>query len=438
MLRVVYSKHCNNYKRRAKSSSEKFKEEFIMRKKLLALLMCATMVLGTGVTAFAATSTKDAEKLYKDNYDKFDAEYYPEDSVIKADAYNGVKGTVEYGYLDGATDTLGQYQAVVIYKAADTINGTEKNEYYPATAVAAKFDATESTTETVDAAAKRVVNPSTVAAGTYAVTVKDDNGNAKQVVAVTKAADGSMTVTKTEGFVTNTDKYVKAPSTTTALLKGSKNILKSTDENAYGTIYANISAGSALAADLDAVVSAIDNKVFTKDAVAVKVTAYLQGTVANVNLGLENSNIYNGNAKALYNIDKLQAGTYTFDSDLISRTGFKGAEAVNVFQPTIAKTKFDTEAGTLVKDFVKVATVTVDKTIAFDNDASYVDGIFVFDKGEAASNNDGVSDSDATTAAAASTTTSSPKTGDVAPIAALAVVMMGACGAMVVASKKRA
>ena len=36
------------------------------------------------------------------------------------------------------------------------------------------------------------------------------------------------------------------------------------------------------------------------------------------------------------------------------------------------------------------------------------------------------------------TTNASPKTGDVAPIAALAVVMMGAFGAMVVASKKRA
>ena len=34
--------------------------------------------------------------------------------------------------------------------------------------------------------------------------------------------------------------------------------------------------------------------------------------------------------------------------------------------------------------------------------------------------------------------TTSTKTGDVAPIAALAVVLMGAFGAMVVASKKRA
>ena len=67
---------------------------------------------------------------------------------------------------------------------------------------------------------------------------------------------------------------------------------------------------------------------------------------------------------------------------------------------------------------------------------SFVDGVFVFDKGELAAEpeadkNDGVSDK-------TTDNTASPKTGDVAPIAALAVVMMGAFGAMVVASKKRA
>ena len=48
--------------------------------------------------------------------------------------------------------------------------------------------------------------------------------------------------------------------------------------------------------------------------------------------------------------------------------------------------------------------------------------------------NAGQADSDT----AATTGDKAPKTGDVAPIAALAVVMMGAFGAMVVASKKRA
>lgn len=417
-----------------------------MRKKLLALVMCATMVLGTAVTASAATSEKDAAKVYGENYEKFEAEYYPEDSIIKADAYNGKEGTVEYGYLNADNGLAEQYKPVVVYKAGAEINDTKKGVYYPATAVDGKFSVTEqSTGETVSAAAVRrirtaITNGSVTAAGVYAVEVKDDNENSKQTVTVkvtgTAPALTASYGVATEGMVTNTDKYVKAPSAGT-LVKGSKSILKSTDENAYGTLYANISAGDDLKDDLDAVISAIDSKVFSKDAVAVKVTAYLQGTVATYDLGLENKNVYGGNAKLLYNVDKLQAGTYTFDSDLISRTAFKDAAAVNVFQPTFAKTKFDTEFGTLVKDFVKVATVEVGKTITFDNDATFVDGVFVFDKGELAAEpeadkNDGVSDT------ATTDNTTSPKTGDVAPIAALAVVMMGAFGAMVVASKKRA
>ena len=424
-----------------------------MRKKLLALLMCATMVLGTAVTASAATSEKDAAKVYGDNYDKFAEEYYPTDSIVKADAYNGKKGTVEYGYLDGtAAGLAAQFTPVVVYKAGDTIDalGVEKNQYYAAKAVmkvAKKLEVTEGASESVAQAAERrvaegVTNGSITADGVYAVTVKDDNANSKQVVTVKLASGTASYDNFTEGYVTNTDLYVKAPKDGDAvaakkLVKGSKNILKSTDENAYGTLYANISAGNALKDDLDAVISAIDSKVFTKDAVAVKVTAYLQGTIATEKLDLEYENIYGGNAKLLYNVDKLQAGTYTFDSDLISRTGFKDAAAVNVFQPTLARTKFDTDFGALVKDFVKVATVEVGKTITFDNDATFVDGVFVFDKGELAAEpeadkNDGVSDT------ATTDNTTSPKTGDVAPIAALAVVMMGAFGAMVVASKKRA
>ena len=420
-----------------------------MRKKLLALLMCATMVLGTAVTASAATTEKDAKKVYGDNYDKFEDEYYPTDSIIKADAYNGNKGTVEYGYLaNTAPGVAEQFTPVVVYKAGgDKLNNTEKDKYYAATPVANKFDVTENAGETVAAAAERrintaITNKSVTAAGVYAVEV-NDNKNAKQTVTVNVTGTTTLTASygvATEGMVTNTDKYVKAPNGGAAaagnLVKGSKNILKSTDENAYGTLYANISAPN-LDADVDAIISAIDGGVFSKDAVAVKVTAYLQGTVATYDLGLDYKNIYNGNAKLLYNVDKLQAGTYTFDSDLISRTGFKDAAAVNVFQPTLARTKFDTDFGALVKDFVKVATVEVGKTITFDNDATFVDGVFVFDKGELAAEpeadkNDGVSDT------ATTDNTTSPKTGDVAPIAALAVVMMGAFGAMVVASKKRA
>ena len=424
-----------------------------MRKKLLALLMCATMVLGTAVTTMAATSESDAKKVYGGNADNFINEYYPTDAILKSTAINGTK-TVEYGYLAEDVDFAQKYTPVVLYKAGSTLNGTTKDKTYAATQVLKLFtgeqkkwnDGASNVTENVSTAAKRVLDEaiaadSTLADGLYAVKLTDDNGNvaATQVVIVKKNGAAATYEKATEGTVSGTDRWVKAPTTTSEdqLVHASKGILKSTDENGYGTLYSSLNKVDDLT--VNDIISAIDGGVFSKDAVAVKVTAYLQGAVANVSLGLETPNVYGGSAKPLYNVDMLQAGKYTFDSDLISRTGFKGAEAVNVFQPTYAKTKFDTTFGDFVKDFVKVATVKVDDTITFDNAATLVSGVFVFDKGELAAEpeadkNDGVSD----TTTPATDNTASPKTGDVAPIAALAVVMMGAFGAMVVASKKRA
>ena len=436
-----------------------------MRKKLLALLMCATMVLGTAVTASAATTVKEAQKVYTTNSDgetnvkNFLDEYYPSDAIIKSTASNGVKGTVEYGYFDLANGLADQYTPTVVFKGSGDVN-TEKGKWYAATPVAGKFSVTENAdrpanlfTTKYDQVAKTAAkqrievasaNLSITAADiakapSYAVEVKDENGASKQYMLVKVAANGAVSDgEKSEGMVTNTDRWIKV-SRGNNLVKGSKNILKSTDENAYGTLYSTLGYVDGLL-DSDSVISAIDGGVFSKDAVAVKVTAYLQGTYATESLGLENETAFGaGKAKVLVNVDKLQAGKYTFDSDLITRTAFKDAEAVNVFQPTIAEVKFDQNLGTVVKDFVKVATVAVDKTITFDNNASFVDGVFVFDKGELAAEpeadkNDGVSD----TTKPATDNTASPKTGDVAPIAALAVVMMGAFGAMVGASKKRA
>lgn len=423
-----------------------------MRKKLLALLMCATMVLGTAVTASAATSQSDAEKVYGKNADNFINEYYPADELIKGTVSNKLNGkvkTVEYGYLETATTLGATHAATVIYKAGanrDGVNGVDvaKDSYYPATAVAAFLKGTEQTvptlgTENVSTAANRIFREAAltglVAGDKVAVEVKDDNGNSKQVVLVDNA--GAF-VDYTEGMVDGTEKFAKYPAAdTTKLVRASKGILKSTNENAIGTMYAKLEkTGDLQAYD---VISAIDGGVFSKDAVAVKITAYTQGVYATVPLGIEETNVYNGNVKPLYNFDLIQSGEYTFDSDLISRTGFKGAEAVNVFQPTYAATKFDETFGDLVKDFVKVATVKVGDTITFTNGSTLLSGVFVFDKGELAAEpeadkNDGVSD----TTTPAADNTASPKTGDVAPIAALAVVMMGAFGAMVVASKKRA
>ena len=479
-----------------------------MRKKLLALLMCATMVLGTSVTAMAAVKD-DAKALGTKNAQKFIDEYYPTAKTLVSKTQNGTKGQVEYGYIYKDTDTvLYSYNPVVVYSKDDV--------YHPATWVYSKdaklkaYETKATTTiTTVESAVKAtgysvkyengVSNVCNVAGDKYsetdvkgttlavagakfydtdknliveinanksvtaldsveaakavavtvatslgdgitkpqyaAMTVVDDNGASSVMIATAAAAS------KVDGFVTNTNNYVKKDSGAGDLVEAGESFIKT--DAAFGKVYSNITkAGETFLADgTTSVEYALNNKVLTKDAVAVKVYSYVQGPAATENvLNLEGGNgLAQGYAKPLYNYTKLQGGTYTFDSDLISRTGFKDAEAVAVFQPSLFTTKFDIETGAQYYEFNKIAEVAVNDVITFDSNPTYVDGqVFIFDKGELtaepeADKNDGVSDTTATT-----DNTTSPKTGDVAPIAALAVVMMGAFGAMVVASKKRA
>jgi hypothetical protein len=125
----------------------------------------------------------------------------------------------------------------------------------------------------------------------------------------------------------------------------------------------------------------------------------------------------------------------TFKADWLSRSNAKNANVVYVLRNGSSDfEKYFFNYGTVLK-----VSDLADDSFTTKNIAS---GVYLFDYVEDASQNDGVND-EATTAAttaapAADTAATSPKTGDVAPIAALAVVMMGACGAMVVASKKRA
>ena len=84
-----------------------------MRKKLLALLMCATMVLGTGVTAMASTAD-DAKKIYVNksgnNANLFMDEFYKGNETIVRKVYNPNAGDfVEYGYLNDANPAAGDY-----------------------------------------------------------------------------------------------------------------------------------------------------------------------------------------------------------------------------------------------------------------------------------------------------------------------------------------
>jgi hypothetical protein len=127
-------------------------------------------------------------------------------------------------------------------------------------------------------------------------------------------------------------------------------------------------------------------------------------------------------------------------NDLLSRTGLKAATVDAYFVSTTIATDEDgvqyRKLGSLASSLdTSAAYKTFNLPLAYTVDNGYV---VIFDKSADESQNDGVASETTTTTAASETAASSPKTGDVAPIAALAVVMMGACGAMVVASKKRA
>ena len=493
-----------------------------MRKKLLALLMCATMVLGTGVTAMAATTDKEAKAIGSTNAQLIMDEYYKQAGSITGTAANGALGSVKYGYATTAEsgEVLGAYEPVVIYtKDSKDYSATQvyskggKLKAYEAKAVGYDFTAATTTLkEKIEAAVSfkveyvnyknaagttveatnvysdnsgkddKRVSKTTMNTGsvdesgntyydkdgnilvdvaTYATKYKTATDAAKQAsvvaattsdVAVTVVDDNGATslmwvknggadATTVDGFVDGTKNYVKKDSGRT-LVTGADKFLKSVDEGKYGKIYSQLQTAGEGFADLQSIKYAVDSKKFTKDAAAVRITAFLQFPYATEDLGLENENALGaGKAKPLYNYTQIQAGTYTFDADLISRTAFGKESAVEVFQPGLVASEYVTELGSFVVPFNSIATVAVDDTITFDSDNLFVNGVFVFDKGEIAEEpatdaNDGVSDTTATTPA--TDNAASPKTGDVAPIAALAVVMMGAFGAMVVASKKRA
>ena len=120
--------------------------------------------------------------------------------------------------------------------------------------------------------------------------------------------------------------------------------------------------------------------------------------------------------------------TLTMENDWFSNTALK-AKTLKAFRVS------DTASSDNKYDLLALTQSGLDLSTPygkFDVTFSVIEGksMIIFDvDADAAKDNAGQADSDKT---------SSPKTGDVAPIAALAVVMMGAFGAMVVASKKRA
>jgi hypothetical protein len=176
---------------------------------------------------------------------------------------------------------------------------------------------------------------------------------------------------------------------------------------------------------------ALENGVLTKNAVAVVLTAY--ASVGSVNETPGTSKWLKLNEVST----PVEGFSVTSLTDLLSRTSL--SDSINIFNINDQIYTIDSEIGDTIFTLGQVASdidITGSK-FTFTLPLSGADNVIIFDQAEAESNNDGVA-SETTTTTASQTAASSPKTGDVAPIAALAVVMMGACGAMVVASKKRA
>ena len=167
----------------------------------------------------------------------------------------------------------------------------------------------------------------------------------------------------------------------------------------------------------------------SKNAVAIDVQLYKSIPTDN--------NYYDALNSVQYDNEKLVAVDFSRNeesanvkADWLSRTNLKKADGVAVFV-------LDNNVPTYTKYFERLGSVY---KVAEVKDGKFtpdylVSGTYIFDEVAAAADNAGQSDADTKPA---TDNTSSPKTGDVAPIAALAVVMMGAFGAMVVASKKRA
>ncbi len=413
-----------------------------MRKKLLALMMCATMVLGSSAVAFASPSTDDydnAAKIFKKG-EKVITEIDSTKNVTTP-VYVSGEGGVTYGFIaddnnvpNGSAARLNSNNKALKYIGEVSDDNTGKGaSVVNASVLTSTVAADAKTVYGTDAklagkTASYVVNLSTVAsAPVYKVAVVTFGEN-DTTAAIANSTTEYYSIKDALTFDETTGNLKKAANYKTAdgysYDESGANLFKADlrAASANGNYVYNFSKASGTAAQKLSVAKALEDKVLTKNAAAVTLDVYQYGVSNKVPF-----------IKAVKTPES--AVTLTISTDELSQTSIKNATSVYRISDTVAT---DVEAG----QYNLVANVASDIDVStpygkFDVTLNFVDGqaILIFDQGAEASNNDGVAD---TTTAAAASTTNSPKTGDVAPIAALAVVMMGACGAMVVASKKRA
>jgi hypothetical protein len=433
-----------------------------MRKKLLALLMCATMVLGSSAVAFADYTNDDVENAQKivDQYDYFKAEFNEKAFGKTSDAAQKFTTT----YTDGTKEVSTTYTyaftgagAGAFVKVGPTtdeakvakINDKELVNVSSSNRVTAHVDEDGvmnnsvvlgdllklddgATTNYYYVSDVQTTGPASLANGIVEFT----NAAGSTLYATLTGYDTSLSTGyiiygKTSDFQdeygVDPDGYIPLAASTTRVQK----YYTTLSDKYVARVYSADSAQTVLS-----IATALNSGALTKNAVAVAIDFYgitdLNG-YAPVNYG-DSSKSQTGYKQLYYVYADRNDVSLSLKTDWLSRTNLKKADAVSVYlldyytaAPSIYNHRVD--------ELVSLGNVDGGKFTA-----DYVmSGVYIFDEATAASNNDGVSDTDTTaTTTASATAASSPKTGDVAPIAALAVVMMGACGAMVVASKKRA
>ena len=386
--------------------------------------MCATMVLGTGVTAFADDTQDTVDKITK-NYSKFDKE------VVA----NGVNSTVKDEVTYVAKDSKGNVvvKTVKVAYNADTQEPVVLNkDGKPATYVEDKLTVNEVVNQSV--ATTAVAAAAAAGKNTAAVTVKTLTGNQEVTFLVKDSKATKAELMDGINYVETVDDAIKT-------ISANDKILASTDLN-FGKVWATVSKSDDAAAMQPALYEAVKNGTLSENAFLAKFTAFVQetGDVKTADIkGVTDKNGDAVKAAKLYfygeDFSNFMGGTFTLDADLFSQSTLKKASNITVYKYAGYESEYSSLLKQPVKGLLEVGTAEIGKTFSFENLKS-LSGTFVFDQAADATNNDGVADT--TTTAAAANNSASPKTGDVAPIAALAVVMMGACGAMVVASKKRA
>ena len=401
--------------------------------------MCATMILGTAVTAVAAPTTEDyanAKKVFS-NGAKITDELDTNGSEKKVTVTVNVEreGGVTYGFYNGAAVRLNEKGDKTLKYIGNITygDGVKKG----AGVVNASVVASEAIDLAKDELGDDAILDNVTVAYVANISAVDNQPEYKVAVAT---LNGKTTANITDADVVvnyyslkNAAKFVSNEEAADFMTKDKYSydetgrkpdtalIQTSSDEGSYVFSITDISYNDR---GLDMVANAIADKTLTKDAIALVFDAYQIV-----------KNTESDKAEHPYVLKRVAAPvaavTLTMENDWFSNTALLGKtlKAFRVSDTWSSDGKYYRLA--LAQSGLDLSTPYGKFDVTFN---IIEDGfsMVIFDVDDAAAkDNAGQADADANK-------TPSPKTGDVAPIAALAVVMMGAFGAMVVASKKRA